>query len=210
MEMYRTVRAGVVTDVPELEAFDAGFDCYAYDAGVVARIHEELFFIECPDCERVYTLTVAPPNALAGGPEDLLDRVDRYQRSRLSATNRGICPRCMNALDTRFMNAGDAPLFEGDELDMMVHRECDSCGKQPYHSVGLALLDDPGVVAFLDSHGVDVDDRQMWAFEWAMTDRHTEIRSRDPWTVVVTVEADGDALEVVVDDEMAVVERTRS
>lgn len=209
MEVYRTVQAGVVTDAPELDAFDAGFDCYACGAGVLARIRDDLLFVECPDCERVYTMTVAPPNALAGGPEDLLERVDRSQRSRLSATTRGVCPRCMNALDTRFLAAADAPLFEGDELDVLVHRECDNCGKQPYHSVGVALLDDPGVVSFLDSHGVDVDAERMWAFEWAMTDRRTEIRSREPWTVAVTVEADGDELVVVVDDEMNVVERER-
>lgn len=210
MELYRTVRAGTVTDAPEREEFDAGFDCYACNAAVVARIRERLFFVECPDCERVYAMTVAPPNALAGGTEDLLDRVDRYQRARLGATTRGVCPRCMNALDTRFLDAGDAPLFEGDELDVLVHRECTNCGKQPYFSVGVALLDDPGVVAFLVDHGVDVDDHRMWEFEWAMTDRCTEIRSRDPWEVAVTVTVDDAALEVVVDDQMQAVERTRT
>jgi DNA-binding transcriptional ArsR family regulator len=209
MEVYRTVRAGVVTDAPELEGFDAGFDCYACGTGVVARIREDLLWVECPECERTYTMTVAPPSALAGGPDDLLDRVDRYQRSRLSATTRGVCPRCMNALGARFLDAADAPLFEGDELDVLVHRECDNCGKQPYHSVGLGVLDDPGVVAFLADHDVAVDDRRMWSFDWAMTDRRTSGHSRDPWRVAVTIEADGDALEVVVDDEMQVVERDR-
>lgn len=209
MELYRTIRAGVVTDTPDLEPFDAGFDCYTCGTGVVARIRRELFFVECPECEVLYSMNIAPPNALDGDPADLLDRVDRYQRSRFTATTRGVCPRCMNTLSMRFLDAADAPLINGTAFDVMVHEECDNCKKQPYHGVGLALLDDPGVVAFLHEHDVDLENTRFWEFEWTVTDHHTEIRRRDPWEVAVTIECNDDALEVVVDDDMTVVERTR-
>jgi hypothetical protein len=37
-----------------------------------------------------------------------------------------------------------------------------------------------------------------------------EVRSTDPWTVALDLELDGDSLELVVDDELNVVERTLS
>ncbi|MFH5797758.1 hypothetical protein [Haladaptatus sp. CMAA 1911] len=45
---------------------------------------------------------------------------------------------------------------------------------------------------------------------FAVTDRHLTVRSTDPWEVALRVTLDGDALELVVDEDLRVGERSIS
>ncbi|WP_435174806.1 winged helix-turn-helix domain-containing protein [Halorussus sp. AFM4] len=211
MKLYRAVRAGSFTREVSLDPFPVGRDCYNCGGAVAASYDDGVFEVACPDCGRVYEHTLVPPSAVEGADErELLDRVDRYNRHRSLAKARGVCPVCASALGATFVRPAETPMLDAEELDVVVRRPCDHCGARSYMSVGLALLYDPDLVAFCRERGLDVTETPRWELEFAMTDRDVTVRSTDPWEVALQIELDGDALELVVDDDLNVVERNRS
>lgn len=46
-----------------------------------------------------------------------------------------------------------------------------------------------------------------WELEFVSTDRCTTVRSTDPWEVTINLNVGGDYLELVVNDEGAIVDR---
>lgn len=208
MELYRAVRAGTFTREGSLDPFPVGVDCYECGATVVAAYDDGVFEVRCSDCERVYDHALVPPSAVEDADDrELLERVDQYNRSRLRATSRGVCHVCANGLDVRFCRPDETPLRDAGQLDAVVHLPCDYCGTRPYMSVGLALLDDPDLIAFCNDRGLDVTATPIWELEFAMTDRYVTVRSTDPWEVALELELAGDTLELVVDDDLDVVEK---
>lgn len=207
--LYRTIRAGTFNRRATAGPLDAGFDCYFCEGRVEASYADGTFAIQCPDCAHVYTETMAPPSAVAD-EEAALANVDQYNRHRLLAAAQGVCTICANGLDTSFVPGEDVWTEGSERLDVFVATECGHCGNQRYTSVGLALLYHPSLVAFLHDRGLDVTAVPHWELEWAMTDRHTTVRSTDPWAVALTVSRGGDTLELVVDEALNVVEENRS
>ncbi len=209
--LYRMVRAGTLTRDASLDPFDAGFDCYFCGTRVEASYEDGLLSVECPGCDHSYALAAAPPAVVEVADErDLLARLDQRSRHETLAFARGVCPTCANDLDARLVDAADAPLDGVDELDVLAHLSCGYCGHGIYVSVGELLLRDADLIAFCREHGVDVTTTPRWEFEFAMTDRHTTVRSRDPWEVALSVERGSDALELVLDGDLDVIERSRS
>jgi hypothetical protein len=70
--------------------------------------------------------------------------------------------------------------------------------------VGLTLLDDAEIVSFYRDHGIDLNTVRFWTLEWCVSDHHTEILSRDPWRLRVTVPLGDEELRVTVDGDIAV------
>jgi hypothetical protein len=202
VELYRTIVAGTYTAAPSLDRFEVGADCFHCGAPIEATYEDRRFTVACSACDRQYSDTTVPPSAVEGEADAVLARVDQYLRQRILAFSKGACSNCANGLDTQFI-PGDEVAAEGaDHLDVFVHRACQHCGAQQYLSVGLALLYDARVVAFFETHGVDVTETPVWELEFAMTDRHVDVRSRDPWDVALTLDRDGDELELDVTEAL--------
>jgi DNA-binding transcriptional ArsR family regulator len=211
IKLYRTLRAGTFTDSATVEPFDVGFDCYFCGTEVQARYEDGTFDMECPGCEYHYTHTRAPPSAVRVADEDdLLDRIDQYNRHEILAVSRGVCPICASGLDVEFTNAENAWAEGTAHLDVFVVSTCDHCGQSRYQTVGVSLLYDDALISFFHDHGVDVTAIPHWELEFAMTDNFLTVRSRDPWEVALSVTQGGETLELVVDESLAVVETTRS
>jgi hypothetical protein len=209
--LYRTIRAGTFTRRATVEWFDAGFDCYFCGAAVEGGYEDGAFQLQCPACDHVYVHTTAPPSTVEGAErEDLLDRIDRYNRDRILSFRGGVCPICVNGMDQELL-PGEEVWSEGSEdLDVFVHHDCDYCGNQHYLSVGMALLHEPHVVSFFHERGVDVTAVRHWEFEFVMTDHYTTVRSREPWEVALEITCEGDTLELVVDESLVVLSATLS
>jgi len=170
-----------------------------------------MFTVQCRGCETLFDLVLAPPETLDPADEsDLVERLDQFGRHDRLAYSRGVCPLCVNGLDIAFVDGDDYPFAEFQDRDVVVHQSCGHCGKQSYAGVGAALLYDPELVAFCIERGLDVTSEPIWHLEFAMTDRSVTVRSRDPWEVALEVEVGDDTLELVVDGELNVLERTHS
>jgi hypothetical protein len=207
VRLYRTIVAGTYTDDTALEPFPVGVDCYHCDAPITAAYADRRVTIACTDCGREYSDTTAPPSLVSGDRDGLLTRVDQHLRHRILAFSKGVCSVCANGLDTQFVPGEELVPGGVAELDVFVHRSCDHCGAQQYMSVGLSLLYDAGLVSFFQTRGLDVTTTPVWELEFAMTDRHVEIRSTDPWAVALTLDRDDDELVLVLDDEAEVADR---
>ncbi|APW97242.1 transcriptional regulator [Halobiforma lacisalsi AJ5] len=210
MALYRTLRGGTFRRLESTAPIDVGLNCYCCGAAVTATYEDGVLTVQCPDCDHLYLTSTRIPSRSVDDEEALLSRLDQFDRHKLLAFNRGVCPTCAHAIESRFVPAAEAPFPHTEERDLYLHRSCERCGNVDYVSVGKSLLEHPAVVSFLREHGTDPRERFQWEFEFAMTDRFTTVRSRDPWTVAIELTRDGETLELIVDEEGSVRERTRS
>jgi hypothetical protein len=209
--VYRTIKAGTLSDRDSFGPLDVGFDCYYCGDPAEGVYDDGMFTVQCPGCETLYDLILVPPATL--DPDDvdgLLHRIDQFNRHRRLAFNRDVCPMCANDVDTQFMTSEASPFDPVQPREVVVHQSCSHCGSQMYVGVGAAVIYDPGLVSFCFERGLDVTETPLWELEFAMTDRSVTVHSRDPWEVAVDVTVDGDTLELVVDEQLTVLERNYS
>ncbi|WP_255150191.1 helix-turn-helix domain-containing protein [Halorarius halobius] len=208
VELYRTILAGTYIRDASLEPFPVGADCHYCEAPIEARYDDRRLVIGCSACDREYSDTTAPPSIGDGDRDALLARIDQYLRHRILAFSKGACSICANGLDTRLLPGEELAGAGANQLDVFVHRSCDHCGAQQYMSVGLALLYDVDLVSFFNNRGLDVTETPIWELEFAMTDRHVDTVATEPTRLALRVERGGDELELVVDGDLTVVERS--
>ena len=92
------LRTSYLTDHPELEAFETTGCCFACDTPLEARYADEMFFVECPACDRLHTRGWLPPNALVGRTaEEALLVGEATMRASIDLAVAGICPVCNGA-----------------------------------------------------------------------------------------------------------------
>lgn len=205
--LYRTIMAGTFTRDVSLASTEVGQDCHYCADPLEAAYDDGMFTIQCHGCETLYDLIVAPPSSLASR-EDFLERVEGYNHHVRQSFVRGICPTCVNGLDVRFLDPDGTGFGESTRRDVYVYRDCDHCGNHTYMSVGSALLHHPAVISFCHERGLDVTTTPRWELEFAATDRTLTVRSRDPWEVELEVPVGDDTLELVVDGELSVIDRS--
>lgn len=207
MLLYRTMRAGTITQELTLSPLDVGVDCYRCGGAVIADPEYGEFWIRCSDCDHFYDMVMAPPGTVGeGDTAELLGRLDQHNRQKRMALIRGICPICMNHVSQRITRLDEYPYTETELIDYHVHWWCDHCGNRMFAPVGMTVVDYPEVLSFFDSRGVDLTNRIVWDCEFAMTDRTLTVRSMEPWEFSLVVAHGDSKLELVLDDELSVVE----
>jgi hypothetical protein len=192
-------------------SFDAELDCHFCGAAVRARYENRVFQLRCPGCDHLYVYTLTPPGVLADAPEPtaLLDRAATYLRRKYTTFARGGCPLCANAVAPTIIEPDVVNWPGAERLEAVVRRTCDHCGNTNYALLGTELLHDPALVAFRRRHGRDAVGTRLWELPFAVTDRHTEVVSTDPWEATLTVPAGDASLTLRVDDDLTVRERSR-
>ncbi|WP_336036699.1 winged helix-turn-helix domain-containing protein [Halobacterium yunchengense] len=208
--LTRTVRAMSVAGDAEIEPFDVGLECHVCGGAVEAAYANAIFSVQCPDCEYLYDYNLTPPGVVDGDGDVVLSRVARYNRHVRAAFADGVCPYCAHDVTTTFADAAETAYPGREHREVFVHRACEHCGNRDNLTVGEAVLTDPDLVSFCRERGVDVTSTPIWELAFAATDHATTVLSRDPWRVAVEVALEGDALELVVDESLSVVERTYS
>lgn len=207
--LYTTLRAGTFTRRRDIDPVPVGLDCYHCGAPVEAAMEGGHVAVRCPDCDHLYDMLTAPPGAV---DEEGIDpgALGAYNHRLHLQFAHGVCPFCGSPLDAEFLAPGEVPYDHARRHEAFVYRSCGRCAAQMFLTVGQVALTDPGVVAFCHEHGVDVLSTPFWELEFAATDRGVTVRSTDPWEVALRVEYGDDALELVFDEDLAVVERRRT
>ena len=206
--LVRTVRAGTVVGPAESGPVDVGLDCYHCGGAVEGRYRNWLFAIQCPDCSYLYDYNLTPPGVLEDDPTVLLDRVASYNRHVRLSFARGACPACGHSVDGDYFEPDGSNYPRGDLRSALVNRSCPHCGNMDNLTVGELALREPTLVAFCHDRGLDVTRTPIWELPFAATDRDVAVRSRDPWAVALELSVDGETLELVFDDSLALVDRT--
>ena len=205
--LYRTLEGGTFEYRASLDAVDVDLDCYHCGTSVDATYNSGEFRIDCQDCGALYETTTRIPSLAVDNGEDVLARIDQYNRHKRLAFTRGICPTCAQSVSAEFVGPETIP-FEAVTRKVYIQYRCVHCGNQELLSVGEALLWDPGLVAFCDEHGRDIQSIPVWNLRFAATDQTVTVEAREPWRVTLRVPADEEVLELVVNNEVTVVGRS--
>lgn len=192
---------GDVQPGPELAPFPVKGSCVACDGGLGATYTDERLKVRCAECERVHANFAFPPGGLEDRTrEEVLAAFNQRARHLAYLTADGVCPDCNGRIQTAIEPADE----DIADLDLVVRHECQRCGNPTVSSVGLALLDDAEIVSFYRDHGIDLNTVRFWTLEWCVSDHYTEVLSRDPWRLRVTIPLGDEELRVTVDDALAV------
>ena len=193
-----TYAEGDAIDPVELDA-----PCPACGGPIELRYADEKITISCRDCEETLSKFGFPPGAVAGrDPADLPRLLTRHMETLLDRLRAGFCINCSGPVDPTFDDA-----VEDDQLGVTF--DCERCRSEVETSLASVLLTEPAVVAFHYDHGVDVRETLLWALAW-LGESVSERVSDSPPRYAVTLHLDDETLRVQVDDELRVVEATRS
>lgn len=184
------------------------------------RYEAERVTITCDGCPATMEFDV-PPGAFAGREAaDIPTVADSFLRTCQAQARAGICPACSGPIEAEVVPTvreltGADPLGDGEDLpsdleDVPLGRyECTRCGQEIVTDVGMDLVEHPAVVAFFHDHGIDVRAEPLTRFV-AGGRNHAVVRERDPLRVAVTFEADGETIELLVDDALEVIDAERT
>ncbi|EJN60875.1 DUF7351 domain-containing protein [Halogranum rubrum] len=183
----------------------ADADCPNCGAALRARYADENVEISCPECTVLVHYGYFPPRGrTTRDADDLFAAYGKRLWRDFTLAYRGVCPYCSGRMTTRVERESD------HHLTHPAVSTCCDCGAEIATAVGLRLLADPDVVAFLADHGVGVDDRPFWQFDFCLDDGDVDVVAEDPFRVSVPIEQREETLRVTVDERGEVVETTRT
>ncbi|SEO46471.1 hypothetical protein SAMN04487948_102543 [Halogranum amylolyticum] len=183
----------------------ADADCPNCGSELRARYEDENVEIACPDCAVLVHYGYFPPRGRTTRvADDLFDAYGKRLWRDFTLADRGVCPYCSGRMETQVERDSD------HHLHYPAVSDCRDCGAEIATAVGLRLLADPAVVAFLYDHGVGVDDRPFWELEFCIDDSAVSVVADDPLRVVVPIERGDETLRVTVDEQGRVVETART
>ncbi|MFC7139091.1 winged helix-turn-helix domain-containing protein [Halosimplex aquaticum] len=202
------VVSGVYTDDETAVESQPVGACPNCGGTIEAGYETEQMQIECADCEVMVSNMAAPPILAANrDPEELPAVYSRYLLTEVERINRGFCPNCSGRIDTAAERpGGDA--FEGFEEYLDVVHECRECGAVSHSTVGAAVVGHPAVVSLFHDAGVDVRETPVWELD-PLFDTPGELVGEDPLRVEATVEVGGEALDLLLGENLDVIEYER-
>lgn len=206
-QLVGAVVSGVYTDdETAVEARPVG-DCPSCGGTVEAGYDDGQMHIDCVDCEVTITDMAAPPVLAASyDADELPEACSRFLVSEIESINRGFCGNCSGRVDATVERPANPP--EGFEGFHGVVHECRECGATVHSVLGAAVIDHPAVVSLFHDAGIDVRRTPIWELD-ALLATPGERVSEDPLRVKVTVEVGDEALDLVLDEALDVVEYER-
>jgi DNA-binding transcriptional ArsR family regulator len=206
-KVVRAVISGSFNEHPHVDPFEVEGSCAWCEGPLEAHYEDEMLAVVCRDCERTHGDYAFPPGGLNDRTdEEVASAFDQRVRHLHCLAADGVCPECSGRMVTELAEDGDCCLGDGLRADHV----CRQCEHTLCSTVGLSLLDKSPVVAFYADHGVDLSSRPYWTLPWCVRDDRTEVLSRDPWRLAVTVERGGESLTVELDGSLRILATDRS
>lgn len=168
--------------------------------------------VECVSDDRPETVTVQLPMPQSVFQDDdqsaVSDTVRAYARSLVADVRSGFCIHCEAPTSATVRSRpGDSP---DDAPDVpLVETTCDHCGDTNTLNLGVYLTDHPAVVSFYYEHGTHVRDLSLTE-TIALGDDCPTVTDEDHVHARVRYTADGDTLDLTVDESATVLTATRS
>ncbi|MCH7659995.1 MAG: helix-turn-helix transcriptional regulator [Euryarchaeota archaeon] len=196
---------GTYTKRTEIDPFGIGASCFACGSSLEASYEGDRFVVRCQDCEETFLRFAFPPGVLEGRDHDeLAETAGYWMRAQLSFTVNGICPNCAGVISHSITTEP-----EHHDHEVGLEYDCERCKHHATSTVALHLSYHPAVIAFHDDHGIDLGEELWDSYLWS-DDEHTTVLSADPWRISLTIMLADEALELVVDEDLNVVERHRT
>lgn len=227
-QILHAVLAGTLMDHSSFRDEPLDVACYRCGASTVVDYREGMLIERCTSCEGKWHSPDAPPGMISGGylppvglenrsPQEFHRTGNTWIRYRLFSMMEGVCPDCSGTVTASINGCEDHDTADetvcvacGSLFEIQWLFVCDVC-KLGWRTPGAApIYTELGVSVFFHEHGLDPNalyDASALAILHDAVDR-VAIRSEDPVEVVVTVELDGDRLDVTLDGDARVLEAT--
>jgi hypothetical protein len=220
--------AGTLTHTPSFsdERIDAA--CMLCGTPTVVDYSDGVLIQRCPSCDGVTREPDEPPGAIAKEyrppaglenrtPQEFVQRGKTWQRHRRHAFIERTCPDCSGTITTTIEVCDD---HDSHDLTVCEHCDrvheivasfvCDVCKSSMRTGVWNTILTEVAVIAFFHGHGLDtkaLEDELAYGVLYEAVEG-VAVRSERPLEILVTVELDGDRLDVTLDDEVHVIDVT--
>lgn len=221
-QILRRIFAGTFADYESFEGKPSEVECHHCGGSSVLDYDDGVLMLRCTNCEGVFRGFEEPPGTLAISerpPAGLVDRSPQeffqygnaWDRHRFEAAANGVCPDCSGLVSTR--------IHRCQNHDISAESVCDTCGwldefqavmvcsvcKSTYRTPAkdLIFLHLP-VKVFFYERGLDPE--RIWD-SWDDPDvlaeaiKQVKVLNEDPLELSVSVELDGDQLNVRLDNE---------
>lgn len=207
------LQMGVFTEDIDLDSIDLAEPSVCCAATVRFSYDDHIGTVRCTDCEEKLLEYPYDPAGLAErSADDIVRDFDRRTRFVWSLALDGVCPICCGRIAREFTTEADTALeaidrydeFFAADHDVVAFVECQRCSYYSYLPVGARLLCHPGVVGFLYEGGIDVRRVRSWQLPFVVDATALSVRSRDPWTVDVTVATDEETRVATVEADFTV------
>ncbi|MGB9964295.1 ArsR/SmtB family transcription factor [Halobacterium hubeiense] len=182
--------SGVFTEEASVEPTPVEGTCTNCGGALEASYEDERGRVTCTDCDVALLSGGVPPAFVEDREDDLATALDGYFRTMLREVRAGFCTQCSGPVDGR--------LEHDPEHGPRAVFECGRCGGTFHGTAAAVALDHAAVVAFYYEHGLDVRTVPVWEVDWL----HGATRAGD--AARVTVDVDGDELDLVVDESLSV------
>lgn len=232
--IVESILSGTVTEDPTLGPMQIDRPCPYCGSPTEVDFHQDRLQHYCPACPGTYGVTtlgggsidpaergflgvlLLPPAGVADRtPEAVLDTAQIWTFFNLVKTANGLCPRCSAPLDTTVGVCTDHDATDGiceacdHRYAVKIGHRCPNCVFDMGGYFADWLLSNFEFVAFLVAHEVNplapiTEDKRIWM------DYDEEVLSVEPFEARFTFTVDDDSLTLTVDDDLSVVDATRS
>lgn len=229
--VVQAVYSGVVTEEPVVQPIQIDVPCSYCGAPIEVSYRQEMMEAFCTECQGAYGdkerelvagtdsghiggLTIPPAGVDGRTPEELHSAAQTWGYLDMLSVASGVCPRCSARVTHSIDVCLDHDAAEGlcAECDrrhaVQTESKCTNCILERDRMFVIHLLPETEVQAFLTAHGVNFVTPE--SNPWRGFEVEEEILSTDPFEVRFTFIAGEDALAVTVEDDLEVVEATRS
>lgn len=220
------VLSGAVTADPTLDRTPVDFDCLFCGTPIEVSYRSGRVALYCTGCSGTFgasgvaetgraaspgylgSMELPPAGVQGRTPEALLDAASIWGHLDILAAANGVCPLCSGAVSQRPDVCADHDADDGlcPNCDrrhaVQADRRCANCHYRQVGPFVTRLFADLRLRLFIGKHGIDpIVDGLRWGWEY-----EEEVLSVDPFAARFTFTIDGDAIELTVDDELAVTE----
>lgn len=203
-QIVGAILAGTYTESGTIEPIALDVPCPECDGAVQLTYEDERVTVTCLDCDEQLSSAGVAPGVIEGYErEDVPMVFEQWMRALVDQAERGFCVSCSGRVVPEVLVDGDHPQLGTIDEPRVIYT-CQRCPEIVTMGVPSALLGHPAVIGFHYDHGIDLRTVPTWSLDWASNDPTVE--SRDPLRVCVDVTLDGDTLELVVDEDLAVCE----
>lgn len=174
--------------------------CPTCDAPFNASFEYGLFHVTCSSGH--VDLTTGYPEGVVHGRtiRDIAAVAAQTIRQDVERALEGLCPHCFGCMQ---------PSIEYED-EYRFTALCERCGMLFQAPVGFAIISHPSVVSFLYERGYDPRTRPPWTFGFCLSDDAVKRIETEPLLLRIHIEANGEYLDVDVDDTGRVIDTSRS
>lgn len=229
--IVEAVLSGAVTASPVLERTPLDESCFRCGGTMEVSYREEAVGLYCTNCggtrggssdtaawasdpeaDIIGHVYLPPAGVRDRSPAELLQAAEVWTVAEAQARSRGVCPRCSATVDDEVRVCVDHERRDGrcptcdQHFAVSLVERCRNCIFGMTSIFTVRLLASPELMAFMIDHGVDPMAPE--AFHVTNLERE-EVISTEPFAARFTFTAEGDAITLTVDDELAVVDVTQ-